>query len=279
MHGEVQAQMLMGLVGAIVVEGPDDDARRAAGIGERVLVVRQTQDQDGGKTPDASMTAGLPVAPVAGPATPVPATQVDTRHELLCTINSGIDQISLNGTPVPVGDAPDESLALLTIAPGGTQLWRILNGATDAFLDLSIVDANGQPLPMQVVARDGAPLHRRRRQAAEAFADDRGSIGTARRPARSAGRRTAARHEGLPRHPRGRQPAAPATRLPERRLAVVEAAADASGVAMQGMPMPMQMPMPTSTATTRDHFSGLLARHTDHRRTIALAEYPRPGTR
>ena len=34
-HGEVQAQMLMGLSGAIVVEGPEQDARRAAGIRER----------------------------------------------------------------------------------------------------------------------------------------------------------------------------------------------------------------------------------------------------
>jgi FtsP/CotA-like multicopper oxidase with cupredoxin domain len=49
-HGEVQAQMLMGLTGAIVVEGPQDDARRAAGIDERVLIVRQTQDLDAGRT-------------------------------------------------------------------------------------------------------------------------------------------------------------------------------------------------------------------------------------
>jgi FtsP/CotA-like multicopper oxidase with cupredoxin domain len=37
-HGEIQAQMLMGLTGAIVVEGPRDDARRALGIEERVLI-------------------------------------------------------------------------------------------------------------------------------------------------------------------------------------------------------------------------------------------------
>ena len=55
-HGEVQAQMLMGLSGAIVVEGPQDDVRRAAGIDERVLIVRQTQDLDAGKTQAAAMT-------------------------------------------------------------------------------------------------------------------------------------------------------------------------------------------------------------------------------
>ena len=69
MHGEVQAQMLMGLSGAIVVEGPEEDARRAAGIGERVLVVRQTQDLDAGKAAGASMTAAPP-APRRAPRRP-----------------------------------------------------------------------------------------------------------------------------------------------------------------------------------------------------------------
>src|SRR5215469_12913779 len=56
-HGEVQAQMLMGLSGAIVVEGPEDDARRASGISERVLIVRQVQDLDAGKAEAAAITA------------------------------------------------------------------------------------------------------------------------------------------------------------------------------------------------------------------------------
>jgi hypothetical protein len=47
MHGEVQAQMLAGLTGAIVVEGPDDQARNDAGIPDRVFIVRQLQDTDG----------------------------------------------------------------------------------------------------------------------------------------------------------------------------------------------------------------------------------------
>ena len=61
-HGEVQAQMLMGLSGAIVVEGPQDDARRAAGIDEHVLIVRQTQDLDAGRTQAAAMTGAPAMA-------------------------------------------------------------------------------------------------------------------------------------------------------------------------------------------------------------------------
>ena len=45
-HGEVQAQMLMGLSGPIVVEGPEDEQRRAAGIEERIFIVRQGADLD-----------------------------------------------------------------------------------------------------------------------------------------------------------------------------------------------------------------------------------------
>src|SRR5262249_35328133 len=139
-HGEVQAQMLMGLSGAMVVEGPDDDARRAAGIDERILIVRQTQDLDAGKIQDAAMIAAAPASTGSKSFKPQEATAVDTAHELLCTRNSGIDQISLNGTPVPLADAPDSALARLEIAAGRKQLWRILNAATDAILDLVIID-------------------------------------------------------------------------------------------------------------------------------------------
>ena len=64
-HGEVQAQMLAGLTGALVVEGPDDQARNDAGIPDRVFIVRQLQDTDG-KTPPATAAQtppGVPPAP------------------------------------------------------------------------------------------------------------------------------------------------------------------------------------------------------------------------
>ena len=92
-HGEVQAQMLMGLSGAIIVEGPAQDARRAAGVREQLLIVRQTQDLDAGRTQSAAMTAAPPGGagePLRGPLPP--ATAIDTAHELLCTGSSGIDR-------------------------------------------------------------------------------------------------------------------------------------------------------------------------------------------
>jgi FtsP/CotA-like multicopper oxidase with cupredoxin domain len=270
-HGQVQAQMLMGLSGAIIVEGPEDDARRAAGIEERVLIVRQTQDLDAGKVQAAAMTAAPPPAsgrPTPSSRTPKPATAIDTAHELLCVRSSGIDAISLNGTPVPVGDAPDSALAHFKIPANGRQFWRILNAATDAFLDLSVVDDSGASLPVEVVARDGSPL-----------ADDTGTALPIHKTSQSQFVPPSGRVELLIDAPRPGTRAWLVThavdtgcagdRLPERRLAVVETA---------GAAVPAASATPLQALPRVSLFSGLLARHTDRERVIALAEYPHPGS-
>jgi FtsP/CotA-like multicopper oxidase with cupredoxin domain len=269
-HGEVQAQMLMGLTGAIVVEGPETDARRTQGIAERVLIVRQTQDLDAGKAPAAAMTAAPPEREGAAPrtGTPRPATAIDTAHELLCATTAGIDAISLNGTPVPVGEAPEAALAHFTIATNRMEFWQILNAATDAFLDLAIVDSDGKPLPMTVVARDGSPL-----------TDDGGVPPPARATLESQLVPPAGRIEVLVRPPPAGRHAYLVThavdtgcagdRVPERRLASIEASAPEAATAA---------PVATAAHTSRANlFGGLLARRSEQSRVIAFAEYPRPG--
>jgi FtsP/CotA-like multicopper oxidase with cupredoxin domain len=267
-HGEVQAQMLMGLSGAIIVEGPQDDARRAVGLEERVLIVRQIQDLDAGKTQSAAMTAAAPEAlgAVRPSSHTAPATAIDTAHELLCASNAGIDAISLNGTPIAIGDAPESALAHLLIPANGKQFWRILNAATDAFLDLSIVDQNGRTLPIQVAALDGSPL-----------ADDAGVALAPQETLESQFVPPAGRIEVFVKAPPIGTKAYLVThavdtgcagdRVPERRLALIEASADK--IAVSGGPAPSR------NRTTM--FSGLMARETNRRRVIALAEYPHPG--
>jgi FtsP/CotA-like multicopper oxidase with cupredoxin domain len=270
MHGEVQAQMLMGLAGAIVVEGPEEDARRAQGIAERVLIVRQTQDLDAGKTQAAAMTAAPPEHAGAAPhlGRRRPATAIDTSHELLCAAASGIDAISLNGTPVQVGDAPDAALAQFAIPAGKVELWRILNAATDAFLDLAIVDAEGGLLPLTVVARDGSPL-----------TDDTGAPLPARATLESQLVPPSGRIEVLVQPPPAGRRAYLVTqavdtgcagdRVPERRLALIEASAPVPATAA---------PLPAVANPSRASlYNGLLARRTERSRVIAFAEYPRPG--
>jgi FtsP/CotA-like multicopper oxidase with cupredoxin domain len=265
-HGEVQAQMLMGLTGALIVEGPQDDARREAGIPERVLIVRQTQDLDAGRTQAAAMIAASPHAARASKES-MPALAVDTAHELLCGSNSGIDAISLNGTAVPVGEAPDTALAMYTMHAGKRELWRILNAATDAFLDLSLVTDEGKLLPLTVIARDGAAL-----------SDDAGGALSPIATTASQFVPPAGRIEVMVDPPPAGTKAYLVThavdtgcagdRLPERRLALVAAdATEAASAAVQ----------PNSPLARRTFFSGLLARPTDRRRVIAMAEYPRPG--
>jgi FtsP/CotA-like multicopper oxidase with cupredoxin domain len=270
MHGEVQAQMLMGLSGAIVVEGPETDARDAQGIAERVLIVRQTQDLDAGKTQAAAMTAAPPEHEAAAPHSGArrPATAIDTTHELLCAATSGIDVISLNGTPVQIGDAPDAALAHFAIPAGGAELWRILNAATDAFLDLAIVAADGGLLPMTVVARDSTPV-----------TDDAGALLPARATLESQFVPPSGRIEVLVRPPPAGGRAYLVThavdtgcagdRVPERRLALIEASAPVAAAAA---------PVPAAARLSRANlYSGLLARRTERSRVIAFAEYPRPG--
>lgn len=270
-HGEVQAQMLMGLSGAIIVEGPAEDARRAAGIPERVLIVRQTQDLDAGKNATAAMTAAAAGAPAAAVgAAPPAANAIDTAHELLCASGAGIDAISLNGTPVPLGDAPDAALAHLEVAAGGTELIRLLNAATDAFLDLTLIDTQSRPLPLQVVARDGSPL-----------TDDNGAPLPAAATTESQAVPPAGRLEFLlPTFPAGAKAylvtravdtGCAGDRVPERRLAVIDSLPASAG----GAAPPAAAPAPVQR---REFFSGLLARPAADRRVIALAEYPRPGS-
>jgi FtsP/CotA-like multicopper oxidase with cupredoxin domain len=267
-HGEVQAQMLMGLSGAIVVEGAADDARRAAGIGERLLIVRQTQDLDAGKNQAAGPPAVAPPTHAPVPGTPRTAgTQIDTTHELLCSPSANFDEISLNGTPVLAGDTPDEALTPIRIPEGGRQFWRVLNAATDAFLDLVLVDEKGGRLPVQVVARDGVPL------AGDSGKPLASSPTTEPQPVPPAGRLEVL----VPAPPPGAKAylitraidtGCAGDRLPQRRLAVVTA----------GPADPTASSASTPAPAAPDLFDGLLAARAERTRTIAFAEYPRPGS-
>jgi FtsP/CotA-like multicopper oxidase with cupredoxin domain len=268
-HGEVQAQMLMGLSGAIVVEGPDDDARRAAGIEDRIFIVRQAQDLD-------VKTAAPAAAPPAEPMTTAPqpagisegANAIDTTHELACSSNTGVDEITLNGSKVLNGHVQDADLAHYEISAGATQLWRVLNAATDAFLDLVIVDEHGKTHPITVVARDGAAL-----------SDDSGRRMRASPTTEPQLVPPGGRIEFMIDAPPVGQKTYLMTRavdtgcagdkVPERTLALITAAPTAT---------PSMASRPVLAPTVATLFSHLIDRKTDRERTIALAEYPRPGS-
>ena len=272
-HGEVHAQMLMGLSGAIVVEGPDDDARRAAGIRDRVFVIRQSQDVD----VKTQVAAAGPAH--AAPEVPIGQAEhrarqasgrVDTEHELECATSAAIDEITLNGAKVLEGVPADTDLAQIKLAAGSIQLWRVLNAANDAFLDLALVGEDGKALPITIVARDGAPL-----------TDDAGNRLAPAPTTQSQLVPPAGRIEFLVTAPPAGAKVYFVThevdtgcagdRVPERRLALVTAIPTAVA-ALSPTPAPAVLP-----PARPDSYTGLLSRPTDRQRSIVLAEYPRPG--
>lgn len=289
-HGEVQAQMLAGLTGAIVVEGPDDQARNDAGIPDRVFIVRQLRDTDGkggaggqtaapGGAPatstvpatSATVTTSATATPSVTPVTPrlplAPGPRIDTQHELACTHNATVDEISLNSAPVVDGTAPDADLAPLTVTAGTTQLWRFVNAATDAFLDLALVDEAGKPVPIRVLSRDGVTL-----------ADDSGHPLSSSPTTESQLVPPAGRVEFLVTAPalgskvylvsHAVDTGCTGDLVPERRLGILTSLPYTSDGTQGALPEPAAVP---------DLFSGLLARKVDRKRVLAFAEYPRPG--
>src|SRR6266851_2976984 len=60
-HGESEAQTLLGLSGAIVVENADDDARQQHGIGDRMLIIRDYP------APEPEEAAAPKAAVIGGP--------------------------------------------------------------------------------------------------------------------------------------------------------------------------------------------------------------------
>jgi FtsP/CotA-like multicopper oxidase with cupredoxin domain len=271
-HGEVQPQILMGLSGPIVVEGPDDQARRAAGIQDRVLMVRQLADTDEGR--QIIPPAGAPMDHAMmmdhmdhDAMSSSGATKIDTQHEVACG-GALPDAISLNGSQVVGGTPPENDIAAFDIAAGKTQLWRLVNGATDFYLNLVVLDGQGKAQPIKVVSWDGVPQ-----------ADDQGraqNLAATTRPQLVA---PGARVEFLISAPptgkthylvsRPVDTGCSGDGNPERILARIIASRADNGA-------------PSKPAAMTAHseigmFAGLLAAKTQIHRRLALSEYARPG--
>ena len=303
-HGEVQAQVQMGLLGAIVVDGPADAQRSAVGIAERVLVFGQTRDPRQVR-PGVAAAASETPAPVHkrhDPATA--AARIDTDDEVECGGTDTDGLLTLNGTPLD-NDNPDaarlaqrddvgktrldddgdlnferirkpepgqdDHLARFPVPEGGKQLWRVVNGATDDYLNLAIVDEEGAPTPIEIVARDGMALTDDRGQQFPPIAEtDRQLLPPAGRleflvPAPPPGHKRYLVTDGIANGCAGDIEA-------PRRLALITAGPAAE-------PAAAGLAAPSAMSRAPAYYDGLLARKTVHTRTIALTEYPRPGSR
>ncbi|HTB29170.1 MAG TPA: multicopper oxidase domain-containing protein [Steroidobacteraceae bacterium] len=143
-HGFSTKQVLGGASGALIVEGIERAEPQAAGLPERVLVIR---DQDL-LNPDAPPSKDEPV---------VPKMLIDRDGD---SANNGTGfgkpakDLSLNYVPVPYPDYPPASI---TMRPGEPQLWRVVNASAITYLNLAVIFQR-TPQKLGIVALDGVPL-------------------------------------------------------------------------------------------------------------------------
>lgn len=148
LHGFSKAQVLGGASGALIIEGIEKVNQAAAGLPERVLVIR---DQDL-MNPNAT-----PLQVGSAP----PAIVIRDREGDAINTGDGSGKpakdLSLNFVPVPFPGYPP---AVIQMKPGEQQLWRVLNASAITYLNLQVL-VDGVPQILGVVGVDGVPLNQR----------------------------------------------------------------------------------------------------------------------
>jgi FtsP/CotA-like multicopper oxidase with cupredoxin domain len=143
-HGFAKQQLLGGASGALIVEGIEQLKKAAAGLPERVFVIR---DQD----------LLNPNAPPAKSEPVVPKFLVDRDGDAANTgtgFGKPAKDLSINFVPVPYPDYPP---ATIETRPGERQLWRVLNASAITYLNLEVLFGHA-PQQLGLVAMDGAPM-------------------------------------------------------------------------------------------------------------------------
>jgi FtsP/CotA-like multicopper oxidase with cupredoxin domain len=135
-HGLSEAALQGGASGAIVIQGINNVQPATAGLRQRILLIRdqptwQNLGESAGGTPGGIPFTDLTVNNVDTNATTTPATE------------SGVTTY----TP-----------AVIQMAPGTQEFWRVSSSVSDAILDLQVV-FNGTAQTIQIVGIDGVPVN------------------------------------------------------------------------------------------------------------------------
>jgi FtsP/CotA-like multicopper oxidase with cupredoxin domain len=184
-HGESEAQTLLGLSGAIVVESADDDARRQRGTPDRILIVRDHRLPEPAHAAAAKPASVDPAdhvdrsQPATGPSPGGAATSkittrlpqcafgkcIDTAAQIQCSAPTEREQqtfLSINGIPVADAGSPAGRVPEIGVVAGRAELWRLVNAAADTYVRLRLADIDGsgtvRSVPIEVVGLDGAPF-------------------------------------------------------------------------------------------------------------------------
>jgi FtsP/CotA-like multicopper oxidase with cupredoxin domain len=144
-HGFSKEQLLGGASGALIVEGIERAKKAAAGLPERVLIIRD-------------LDLANPNAPPAKSEPVVPKFMIDKDGD---SANNGTGfgkpakDLSINYVPVPYPDYPP---ATIEMRPQEKQLWRVLNASAITYLNLSVL-FNRVPQSLGLIAMDGVPMN------------------------------------------------------------------------------------------------------------------------
>ena len=136
-HGLAEAALQGGASGAIVIQGINNVQPATASLRQRILIIRdqptwQNLTESAGGTP-----GGIPF-------TDLTVNNVDTNAT---TSTTGATAGETTYTP-----------AIIQMAPGETEFWRVSSSVSDAILDLQVV-FDGAPQTIQIVGIDGVPVN------------------------------------------------------------------------------------------------------------------------
>jgi FtsP/CotA-like multicopper oxidase with cupredoxin domain len=145
MHGFSKVQVLGGASGALIIEGLERANTAAAGLPERVFVIRD-EDLLNPKAPPSKSE------PVVG------KMMLDKDGD---TANTGTGfgtpakDLSINFVSVPY---PDYPTAIIKMKSGQPQLWRVVNASAITYLNLQVL-FDRKPQMLDVVALDGVAVN------------------------------------------------------------------------------------------------------------------------
>jgi FtsP/CotA-like multicopper oxidase with cupredoxin domain len=133
-HGLAEAALQGGASGAIVVQGINNVQPATAGLLQRILVIRdeptwQNLAESAGDTP-----GGIPFTDL--------------------TVNN----ISTNATTNTTTGVTTYTPAVIQMASGDQEFWRVSNSSSDAILDLEVL-FDGVPQTIEIVGIDGVPVN------------------------------------------------------------------------------------------------------------------------
>jgi FtsP/CotA-like multicopper oxidase with cupredoxin domain len=137
-HGLAERDLLGGATGALVVDGIQNVQPAVSGLRQRFIVLRDQPQLQGLAEGPGNCGANVPFQDLTVNYVPVDSN---------ATFNSRGKLTNITFTP-----------AVLDMAPGETQFWRVVNSAADTISDLQVL-YDGVPQTLQIVAIDAVPVN------------------------------------------------------------------------------------------------------------------------